>query len=355
MLLQHLKNLNRISQTNYDRTKFLRLDKNERNSPFSKKIIKDIKNLVSSETLQTYQSNTKKLVNYISKNEKISKDYINILPGSDAGIKYIFEVFSMKKKPSAATIFPTYGMIEIYAKIYNFNLIKIKEKEFIEKKIFNKNLSFIYIANPNQPTGNYINKKIIFNIIKKAKKKGIIVIIDEAYIDFCKFKSMSTFIKRFNNLVILKTFSKSYGLAGLRIGYLIANKNFNKILNCVRSTFDISHFSIKVAEYLLRNRRIKKLYIKKVKLSKNYLVNQCKKRNLKFKDTEANFFYIKIPNNKIRKIYKFMFKNKILIRTNFFENFKDLNNCIRITVGDVYLMKKFFKFFDKVYGGKNIL
>ena len=78
MLLQHLKNLNRISQTNYDRTKFLRLDKNERNSPFSKKVIKDIKNLVSSETLQTYQSNTQKLVNYISKNEKISKDYINI-------------------------------------------------------------------------------------------------------------------------------------------------------------------------------------------------------------------------------------------------------------------------------------
>ena len=355
MYKKYLKNIKRISPTNYDRSKFLRLDKNERNFPFSKKIIGNIKKLVSSEILQTYQSNTKNLVSHISKNEKIGKDYINILPGSDAGVKYIFEVFSNEKKSSAVTIFPTYGMIEIYAKIYKYNLIKIKENKFNTNNIFNKNFSFIYLANPNQPTGKYIDKKKVLNIVKRAKKKGIFVIIDEAYIDFSKFKSMSSFVRKFNNLVVLKTFSKSYGLAGLRIGYLIAHKSFNKILNCVRPTFDVSHFSIKVAEYLSKNQKIKNLYIKKIKLSKEYLINQCKKRNLKFIDTETNFFYIKVPKNKVKKIYNFMFLKKILIRTSYLENFKNLTNSIRITVGDIYLMKKFFKIFDKVYREKGIL
>ena len=179
--------------------------------------------------------------------------------------------------------------------------------------------------------------------------------MDEAYIDFSKFKSISSYIKKFHNLIILKTFSKSYGLAGLRIGYFIANKKLNKIINSVRPTFDVSHFSIKVAEYFLMNKQIRNSYIHEVKKSKKFLINECKKRNLKYIDSETNFFYIRIPNNQIKKIYKFMFKNKILIRTNFFENFKDLNNSIRITVGNIYLMKRFFKFFDKIYKERIIL
>ena len=240
-------------------------------------------------------------------------------------------------------------MVEVYAKIYKYRLIKINDKNINIKKLFNNKLSFIYIANPNQPSGKLVQEKVIFDIIKKARNRNIFVLLDEAYIDFSKFKSISSYIKKFHNLIILKTFSKSYGLAGLRIGYLIANPRFNKILNCVRPTFDISHFSIKVAEYFLKNDKITKSYIAQVKKSKKYLIAQCKKRSLEFNDTEANFFYIKIPNKKIKKIYNFLFSKNILVRTNFQNNLKKLNNSIRITVGDISLVKKFFVFFDKVY------
>ena len=356
MFLQHLKNLYRTAnwfgQTHHDRIKYVRLDKNERVTPFSKKIINDVKGLIFSDILQTYPSSVEKLTKEISKKEKVKKENINVIPGSDSGIKYIFEILSGGKKRAMAAIYPTYGMLEIYAKIYRYKFIKIIPEKNLKiniKKLFKHKLSFIYIANPNQPSGKYINQETILNIVKIAQKKDIFTIIDEAYIDFSKFKSISSFIKKFNNLIVLKTFSKSFGLAGLRIGYLIANQKFNKILNTVRPSYDVSHFSIKVAEYFLKKKEIKNSYVEQVQNAKKYLIMECKKRGLKFINTETNFFYIKVPNNQIKKIYNFMFARKILIRTGFFDDFKNLNNSIRITVGDKATMRKFFKLLDKIY------
>jgi len=356
MLLQHLKKLYRTAnwfgQTYYDRTKYVRLDKNERVTSFSKKIMNDIKGLVFSDILQTYPSSVEKLTKNISKKERVKKENINIIPGSDSGIKYIFEILSGGKKRAMASIYPTYGMLEIYAKIYRYKFVKIIPEKNLKidiKKLFKHKLSFIYIANPNQPSGKYIEQEIILNIIKIAKKKNIFVVIDEAYIDFSKFKSTSPFVKKFNNLIVLKTFSKSFGLAGLRIGYLMASQKFNKILNTVRPSYDISHFSIKVAEYFLKKNNIMSSYVKQVQNTKKYLIAECKKRDLKFVNTETNFFYINISNNQIKKIYNFMFARKILIRTGFFDDFKNLNNSIRITVGDKETMRKFFYLLDKVY------
>ena len=356
MFLQHLKNLYRTAnwfgQTHHDRIKYVRLDKNERVTPFSKKIINDVKGLIFSDILQTYPSSVEKLKKEISKKEKIKKENINVIPGSDSGIKYIFEILSGRKKRAMASIYPTYGMLEIYAKIYRYKFIKIIPEKNLKiniKKLFKHKLSFIYIANPNQPSGKCINQETILNIVKIAQRKNIFTIIDEAYIDFSKFKSVSSFIKKFNNLIVLKTFSKSFGLAGLRIGYLIANQKFNKILNTVRPSYDVSHFSIKVAEYFLKKNEIKNSYVKQVQNAKKYLIMECKKRGLKFINTETNFFYIKVPNNQIKKIYDFMFARKILIRTSFFDDFKNLNNSIRITVGNKATMIKFIKLLDKIY------
>ena len=124
MFLQHLKNLYRtanwLGQTHHDRIKYVRLDKNERVTPFSKKIINDVKGLIFSDILQTYPSSVEKLTKEISKKEKIKKENINVIPGSDSGIKYIFEILSGGKKRAMAAIYHSYGMLEIYAKIYRY-------------------------------------------------------------------------------------------------------------------------------------------------------------------------------------------------------------------------------------------
>ena len=120
MISKHLEKIFRSPEMYYDRKKFTRLDKNERIKPFSKKTLEELKKFIFSDMLQTYPSNKKKLSHLISIKEKINKEYINIIPGSDSGIKYIFEVFTNKSKREMASIFPTYGMINVYAKIYKY-------------------------------------------------------------------------------------------------------------------------------------------------------------------------------------------------------------------------------------------
>ena len=351
MYKRHLVKIFRTSQYNYDRSFFLRLDANERVIPFKKKTLIDIKKIINNNILQSYPSNPKKLIDLIAKKEKLNGKYINLVPGSDSAIKYLFEIFTGTKK-KVVSLYPTYGMVEVYSKIYQFNLKKINEhqikKNILSSEIY-KNTAFFYIANPNQPSGNLIDKKLIYKVIQKANKKNIFVIIDEAYIDFANQKSCSDLVKKFKNLIILKTFSKSMGIAGLRIGYTICNPNISKPLNAVRSIFDITHFSIKIAEYFLQNKKLLKEYLFNIKKSKKFVENECLKRNLQFINTEANFFHIFLNVKKIKKISNFLRDNKILVKSKYSRGFNVLKNSLRMTYGTKKQMSYFFKQFDKVY------
>ena len=351
MISNHLYKIKRTS--NYDflnRENFFRLDRNERNFQFSKNILKKLQKTITNYSLQAYPADKKKLITRLALSEKLNSKYIEIVPGADSALKYIFELFSFNKS-SLSSIYPTYGMIDVYAKIYKSKLNKVisnNKKNCDPKSYFKPKTKWIYIANPNQPDGKIIQKEDIIKILNRAYKKKILVVLDEAYIQFSRQNSLTSLVKRFSNLVILKTFSKFPGLAGLRIGYIVANPKFIKVFNAVRPIFDISALSIAIAEYFVKNRRAQNLYIQKIKRSKNYMINQCKKRNLQFINTETNFFYIKIPSAKLKKIHNTLIKNKILVRSNLLGNFSVIRNTIRITLCEIKILNKIFKIIDRM-------
>jgi len=351
MFNSYLKKISRISNYSINRSLFLRLDSNERTIPFNKKDISELKNFIKSDLIQSYPSSKERLVGLISKRERIDKKYINLIPGADPGIKYIFDIF-FSQRGNVLSIYPTYGMIDVYCKTHKYKLSKISENNFdsflLKNKINSKTL-FIYLANPNSPSGKILNNKIIIGILKKAKKKKKIVIVDEAYIDFSKEKSISYLIKRYDNLIVLKTFSKCIGIAGLRIGYMIANPKINNAINAIRPPHDISIFSIKVAEYFLSNKKIWKNYLKKINLSKNFVNKECEKRNIKFLNTEANFFHIFFNKNKIFQIVRYLRNRKLLVASKYLGNYKSYNNSLRITYGSVKQLKVFFKMLDRYF------
>ena len=350
MFHKHLKNIKRTSQYNFDRTHFLRMDANERVKPFEKKIISNLKGIINNNILQSYPTTPQNLINLISKKEKLEKKYINLVPGSDSAIKYIFEIFS-RKNNKIVSIYPTYGMIDVYSKIYQFKLVKFYEnkiKNFLLNSTYRK-LAFLYIANPNQPSGRIIKEDLINKIVKKAHAKNKYIIIDEAYIDFSKQKSCAQLIKKYKNLIILKTFSKSIGIAGLRIGYMICDPNVAKIVNSTRPIFDISYFSLKVAEYFLLNPKLLKNYLKEITACKKFVAQKCLKRKLKFLNTEANFFHIFFEKSKIKKISKFLKNKKILVKSKYSKGFRVMDNSIRVTYGSKQQMSYFFNQLDKVY------
>ncbi len=177
---------------------------------------------------------SKKLRSQIAKNFNCDKDKIICGAGSDEVIQMLCQLFL---KPKDEVIVPQYSflMYRIYASIVGAKVVFSKEKQFrvsvenIIKKV-NKKTKIVFIANPNNPTGTYLEKKELINLRKKLNKK-ILLVVDDAYDEYMKDKNYSSGLNIFKNkknVFVLRTFSKIYGLASLRVGWGYGDKKIIK-------------------------------------------------------------------------------------------------------------------------------
>lgn len=342
----NLKKLIRQNQlTSFKRNNFLRLDKNERSFKFENKILNKIKDLISSSLIQSYPENIYDLKKIISKKENIDSRFISITPGADGALKYIFELFKSNKTKNIVTLFPTYAMLEVYSKIFQFKLKKIPRslsKDISNKDFIKHSANFIYLANPNMPDGQIIEKEQILSLLKKLKRKKILLVIDETYINFSSHDSLKDLVKRHKNLIIIKSLSKSLGIAGLRLGYLIANPNYLSLIDKIKPLADISSLSAEIAIVLLKNKKYQKDYLEEIEKSKKFVKVQCQQLDLDLIETETNFFHL-IFKNKFNEIQKKLEQNKILVRKNRVLINNNFQKTLRITYSNRKNMNFFFK------------
>lgn len=342
----NLKKLIRQNQlTSFKRNNFLRLDKNERSFKFENKILNKIKDLISSSLIQSYPENIYDLKKIISKKENIDSRFISITPGADGALKYIFELFKSNKTKNIVTLFPTYAMLEVYSKIFQFKLKKIPRSlstDISNKDFIKHSANFIYLANPNMPDGQIIEKEQILSLLKKLKRKKILLVIDETYINFSSHDSLKDLVKRHKNLIIIKSLSKSLGIAGLRLGYLIANPNYLSLIDKIKPLADISSLSAEIAIVLLKNKKYQKDYLEEIEKSKKFVKVQCQQLDLDLIETETNFFHL-IFKNKFNEIQKKLEQNKILVRKNRVLINNNFQKTLRITYSNRKNMNFFFK------------
>ncbi len=341
----------RDSKYNFDKNKFLRLDANERIIPFSNIDFRLLKKCITNYSLQAYPTNRETVAKLIAKKEKISIDQVSITPGADSVLKYVFELIS-HDKGEVLSVYPTYGMIDVYCKIYRKKHNKIYEynlDSFLIKKNYS-NISLVYIAYPNSPSGKIISKNIILNIAKICKEKKILFVIDEAYIEYSKYDSLKDLLKKNNNILIIRTYSKFFGLAGLRIGHIMCSKEIIQAINSIRPPHDISNLSLKILEYFLKKK--KDTYLSEFNKSKKYIKDYCLRKKFNFVLTEANFFHIFFDESKIKKVLLGLKKSNILAKSNYlnFSNtlYKGPKNTVRVTIGSVKQMKFFFNTLNKI-------
>jgi histidinol-phosphate aminotransferase len=174
-----------------------------------------------------------RLIQSISKFTKVPSSMIGVGNGSDQILDLILSNFA-SKQTKVLTSNPTFGFFEERCKLYSIPMIalpfsndmKLDIKEFTKES---KNTDILYLDSPNNPTGFQFSKN---NLQKLVKSFDGLVIIDEAYGEFGNY-SLATMVKSQNNLVVIQTLSKSFGLAGLRLGYFIANKKFTESFNKV--------------------------------------------------------------------------------------------------------------------------
>ena len=214
-------------------------------------------------------------------------------------------------------------------------------------KQINESTKLIYIANPNNPTGTYLNHSEIRNLMKLIPK-NIVVVLDGAYAEYVLQKDYDkgfALTDEFKNIILTRTFSKSYGLAGLRIGWCYSSFDIVSILNKVKGPFNTSFIAQEVAIAALEDQE----YIEEI-VSKNYKIkswfeDQLMQLGINVRKTFANFTFIEETNNKVELITQGLLEDGIIVRK--LDSY-NLPNCLRITIGTQEEMNKTLESLKKV-------
>ena len=313
-------------------------------SPKAKKIISN-KNLI----LDKYpDGKSKNLRKAISRAYKCNSDKIICGAGSDEVIQMICQLF-LKSKDEVVVPKYSFLMYRIYSKIVGAKVIFAKEINFkvsvkeILKKI-TKKTKIVFIANPNNPTGTYLTKKEVLELRKKLNKK-ILLVIDDAYTEYMKNKDYSSGLDLFknkNNVFILRTFSKVFGLASLRVGWGYGSKKIIDELYKIKPPFNVNKIAQLSAIESLKDYKFLK---KSVKHNLNWSVKIKKfleNKNIKTNKIAANFFLLDFDScKKSAKYVAKKLENKgIILRS--MENYK-MKNKLRMTIGSTAQNIKFIK------------
>lgn len=250
--------------------------------------------------------------------------------------------------------FPTFLIYEIQAKIHNAKVIKVPLNKLkysldaIAAKV-TKKTKIIFIANPDNPTGSYLRKKEVDAFLKKIPK-DVVVFFDEAYFEFAPadFPDSLKLLKKRGNIIFTRTFSKAYGLAGLRIGYGVTTPELAAVLNKIREPFNVNRFAQAAAVSALENKTFLKKVVSYVAKEKAYLYQQLDKRGLAFNRSATNFILIDFKRD-TGKLNKYLLKKGIIIR-----ELKGwgLEKFFRVTIGKHKENKKFIDSLNSYLKGK---
>lgn len=307
---------------------------NQNESPFDLPI--DLKAKVMEEMIKT-PWNRYPIQDHLLLQKKMAK-YLQVWPdkllfanGSNVLIQAIVMAASSPKKIMVFT--PSFSLYELSGKLFGTRVIKVPLNEdysipldttlsLIEKE----NPAIIFIANPNAPTGNLFDEESLKTIIKKAPG---LVVIDEAYYPFSNATALP-WMEDHHNLIILRTFSKAFALAGIRLGTLIAEPEIiSQIKKCVLP-FCVNKFSYIVASCVLDKPKYLDKYCKEIIKERDKVYKSMTMfEELEVFPSETNFIFFKYQDS--LKLYNDLLRQGIIIRD--ISDKKALKNCLRVTIG----------------------
>ncbi|MEK6677806.1 MAG: histidinol-phosphate transaminase [Nitrospirota bacterium] len=310
----------------------IRLDANE--NPFA--LPPELKDMLLKEVekilLNRYpDGSSHELRQIISLQLGVNMDEVMIGNGSDELIQMIITAFGSPPEKALYPV-PTFSMYGIIAKAQGYVPLEMPlddnfdlDADKILKTAKKEKPKAIFLSYPNNPTGNCFSEERILRIIKGC---GFPVVVDEAYYDFSR-KTFLPYLKKYKNLIILRSLSK-IGLAGLRIGILIADKGIVKELNKVRLPYNLNSYSQVIASSVLKNRKAIDEQVNNIISERQRLAEEMKGIDrLIVYPSDSNFIFFK--TNNADKIFKGLINRGILIRN--MNKPGRLKNCLRVTVG----------------------
>ncbi len=318
----------------------VKLNANENPYGLPEEIIEEILRKAKDLQYSRYPNgNSQKLSEIVSSSWNLNVDNIVIGNGSDELIDYLIKAFSEKGRGVISPA-PSFAMYKLYSLINGCDFIEISldQNNFSlnEDKVLEEakraDSSIVFIAYPNTPTGNYFAEDKILKIIEES---GCLVIVDEAYYEFGG-KTFVPLLSRYRNLAILRTFSKAYSLASLRVGYLLSNPEIINEVRKVKSPFNVNTFSQLAAQVVFENKGILKDSIKKIIEEREKLIIRINELSpFKAYPSQTNFVLVEVGSKENSDlVYNRLMEQGILVQTIYEPAFSTSRYFLRITVGN---------------------
>lgn len=304
-------------------------------------VIKDEQNLQLNRYPDPAQN---KLREKLAKHLKVSTNNLFFGVGSDEIIDLLIRIFCEPRKDSVLIPEPTYGMYKVACDTNDVKVLSVPLTRKFQVDVdamltaVNNNTKVIFLCSPNNPTGNLLCKKGVLQIVNKFKG---IVVIDEAYIDFSASRSFLKQLKNYKNLVIIRTFSKAWGLAGVRCGYSIADEFITNLLFKIKAPYNLNKLTANSILDALEKVKQKNKFVEKLNSEKDKLIYQLKmiKQVKKVHQADANFILFKIKN--ATEVYNRLATEGVIIRNR--SNQLNLEDCLRVSIGTPSENKKFIE------------
>lgn len=254
--------------------------------------------------------------------------------GSDEAIDLLFRIFCNPKEDNVVAIAPTYGMYKVCADIneVEYRSVLLDENFALNaEELLNatdEHTKMIFLCTPNNPSGNDLDRDEIIKVINGFQG---IVVIDEAYSDFSKQKPFRLDLMKYENIVVLNTFSKAWGCAGIRLGMAFAGSEIIDLFNKVKYPYNINLLTQHQAFDALKRRYDVDKWVGVLMYERNQLAASFKELPFcrKVYPTDANFFLVKVDDADV--IYKYLVSCGIIVRNR--SRVELCGNCLRITVG----------------------
>ena len=280
----------------------------------------------------------------------VNKDQVFVGVGSDDVLSMCFLTFFNSEKP---ILFPdiTYSFYKVWADLYRIPYIcpKLTDDFRIRKEDYYQENGGVIFPNPNAPTGIYEDLEFVEDII--AHNQDVIVIVDEAYIDFAG-KSALELIDKYENLIVVQTFSKSRSMAGMRIGYAISNPTLIKYLNDAKYSFNsytMNQAALVCGAEAVKDKAYFEETIQKIVETRTWSVKQFKELGFKCLDSQANFIFVTHPEYDAKEMFEALKKEDIYVR---FWGSERIEQYMRVTVGTREEMEALFAFLRRYIKGE---
>jgi histidinol-phosphate aminotransferase len=329
---KHLFNLAPYKMPAGSRKEKIRLDLNENLAGCSPKVLEAIRRM-NPEEIAMYPE-TDMLIEKIASHNHLAPENIMVTNGGDDAIRCIIDTY-VDNQECAIIASPSYTMFRIMLQQNNARVVEVLYDQDFSFPIRNflsaigRGARLAVIVNPGNPIGTILGEDDLRRILVKTHGNDVVMVLDETYYHFCH-KTNIELVKEFDNLIVMQTFSKAYGLTGLRLGYIASNRANIEQMSKINLPFPVNAVAIYAALAALEDHDHVEKVVQEIEREKKFLFEELHKLGLDVLNSDINFLLVKL-DERSTIVHQQLAERGILVKN--LNSFPVMKGYLRITIG----------------------